>query len=294
MCQQYLMLHYIGPEACQAASKRLNVQLGSVAGMLGLGVAYVLWSWRRMDAATRYLVAEYRHFRDSGLTVPLSSRRRPARGDFLDRRIEALTSVTHQLRDLHRFVSDSLNGLPDATLVCDTEQRIALANAAAARHFSSICPAPARKLSPKRRPSCCARCSSTSWAWAHRAWRRGVPVTVVSNSYLRVPEHLLIERVVVGDGFDAADDWIAERAGVGDVVITADIPLADRCLKAGAQALKSNGQAFTPDSIGSALAGRMVGEHLRQVRAQQRHAEVLLHDRHGCTAPARSASSFRC
>jgi CHASE2 domain-containing sensor protein/signal transduction histidine kinase len=115
----------------------LQVQLGPVAGAIGLAVSYVLWSWRRMDAATRYLVAEYRHFRDSGLTVPLSSRRRPARGDFLDRRIEALTSVTHQLRDLHRFVSDSLNGLPDATLVCDTEQRIALANAAAARHFNA-------------------------------------------------------------------------------------------------------------------------------------------------------------
>jgi len=115
----------------------LQVQLGPVAGALGLAVSYVLWSWRRMDAATRYLVAEYRHFRDSGLTVPLSSRRRPARGDFLDRRIEALTSVTHQLRDLHRFVSDSLNGLPDATLVCDTDQRIALANAAAARHFNA-------------------------------------------------------------------------------------------------------------------------------------------------------------
>ncbi len=115
----------------------LQVQLGPVAGALGLAVAYVLWSWRRMDAATRYLVAEYRHFQNSGVGVPLPSRRRPTRGDFLDRRIEALTSVTHQLRDLHRFVSDSLNGLPDATLVCDTDQRVALANAAAARHFNA-------------------------------------------------------------------------------------------------------------------------------------------------------------
>ena len=71
--------------------------------------------------------------------------------------------------------------------------------------------------------------------------------------------------MVVDAGPDIADDWIAERAGVGDVVITADIPLADRCLKSGAQALKSNGQPFTPDSIGSALAGRMVGEHLRSM-----------------------------
>lgn len=115
----------------------LQVHFGPVAGALGLAVAYVLWSWRRMDAATRYLVAEYRHFQNSGVHVPLPSRRRPARGDFLDRRIEALTSVTHQLRDLHRFVSDSLNGVPDATLVCDTEQVIALANAAAVRHFNA-------------------------------------------------------------------------------------------------------------------------------------------------------------
>jgi uncharacterized protein YaiI (UPF0178 family) len=88
---------------------------------------------------------------------------------------------------------------------------------------------------------------------------------VVSNAHLRVPPHPLIERVVVSDAFDAADDWIAERAVTGDIVITADIPLADRCLKSGAQALKANGQPFTPDSIGSALAGRMVGEHLRSI-----------------------------
>lgn len=114
----------------------LNVQIGTVAGMLGLGVAYVLWSWRRMDAATRYLVAEYSHFHNSGLPLSPTSRRRPVQGDFLDRRIEALTSVTHQLRDLHRFVSDSLNNLPDATLVCDTARKVLLANEAAARHFA--------------------------------------------------------------------------------------------------------------------------------------------------------------
>ena len=81
-----------------------------------------------------------------------------------------------------------------------------------------------------------------------------------------VERHLAwIEQIVVDAGPDVADDWIAERAGPGDIVITADIPLADRCLKAGAQALKSNGQSFTPDMIGSALAGRMVGEHLRSM-----------------------------
>ena len=98
------------------------------------------------------------------------------------------------------------------------------------------------------------------------ARRYGLKVFVVSNAWMQVPRgEPLIEQVVVDAGPDVADDWIAERASPGDVVITADIPLADRCLKAGAQALKANGQPFTPDSIGSALAGRMVGEHLRSM-----------------------------
>src|SRR6185503_2966146 len=69
------------------------------------------------------------------------------------------------------------------------------------------------------------------------AWRHEVPVTIVSNSPIRIPDHPLIDRVVVGGGFDEADDWIAERAGSGTIVITADILLADRCLKAGASAV---------------------------------------------------------
>ena len=97
------------------------------------------------------------------------------------------------------------------------------------------------------------------------ARRTGLKVWVVSNGWMQVPREPLIEQVVVDAGPDIADDWIAERAGPGDVVITQDIPLADRCLKNGAQALKSNGQPFTSDSIGSALAGRMVGEHLRSM-----------------------------
>ena len=97
------------------------------------------------------------------------------------------------------------------------------------------------------------------------AERYGLKVFVVSNSWINTRRDAFIEQVVVDAGPDVADDWIAERAGPGDVVITSDIPLADRCLKAGAQALKSNGQAFSPDSIGSALAGRMVGEHLRSM-----------------------------
>lgn len=95
------------------------------------------------------------------------------------------------------------------------------------------------------------------------ARRYGLKTHVVSNGWMQVPREALIEQVVVDAGPDVADDWIAERAGPGDIVVTSDIPLADRCLKAGAQALRPNGTAFTPDSIGSALAGRSIGEHLR-------------------------------
>ena len=97
------------------------------------------------------------------------------------------------------------------------------------------------------------------------AERYGLQVFVVSNGWINTRRAPWIEQVVVDAGPDIADDWIAERAVTGDIVITSDIPLADRCLKAGAQALKPNGQAFTPDSIGSALAGRLVGEHMRSM-----------------------------
>lgn len=96
------------------------------------------------------------------------------------------------------------------------------------------------------------------------AYRLAVPVLVVSNAHLRVPQHPLIERVVVGDGFDAADDWIAERVDAGAVVITADILLADRCLKAGAGAvIAPNGKPFTTASIGNAVAVRAIMSDLR-------------------------------
>jgi len=95
------------------------------------------------------------------------------------------------------------------------------------------------------------------------AWRHEVPVKVVSNSRLRVPDHPLIERVVVSDGFDAADDWIAEAADARSVVITADILLADRALKAGATVLGPNGKPFTPASIGPAIATRAIMADLR-------------------------------
>ena len=95
------------------------------------------------------------------------------------------------------------------------------------------------------------------------AFRHHVPVTVVANDYLRVPAHLLVERIVVGSGFDAADDWIAERARAGIIVVTADILLADRCLKAGAEVIGPNGRPFTASSIGAAVATRAILADLR-------------------------------
>lgn len=95
------------------------------------------------------------------------------------------------------------------------------------------------------------------------AWRHEVPVVIVSNSWLRVPQHPLISREVVSDGFDAADDWIAEAANAGSIVITADILLADRALKAGATVLSPTGKPFTTSSIGSAIATRAIMADLR-------------------------------
>ena len=95
------------------------------------------------------------------------------------------------------------------------------------------------------------------------AGRRRVRVSVVSNSPFRVPLGPLVERVVVSGGFDAADDWIAERADARAVVVTADILLADRCLKAGALVIGNNGRPFTAASIGSAIATRAIMADLR-------------------------------
>ncbi|MFT4254357.1 MAG: YaiI/YqxD family protein [Caulobacter sp.] len=97
------------------------------------------------------------------------------------------------------------------------------------------------------------------------AARNGLKTYVVSNSWIRVPATPAIEQIVVDAGPDVADDWIAERAGPGDVVVTNDIPLADRVLKAGGQAIAPNGRVFTNDMIGSALASRSIGEHLRSM-----------------------------
>jgi hypothetical protein len=95
------------------------------------------------------------------------------------------------------------------------------------------------------------------------AERHGLKTFVVSNSFIAVPRTELIERVIVGSGPDAADDWIAERATRGDIVVTNDVPLASRCVKAGAQVLGSSGRPFTESSIGMALATRNLMDDLR-------------------------------
>jgi hypothetical protein len=100
---------------------------------------------------------------------------------------------------------------------------------------------------------------------AERHARKGtvLKVFVVSNSPIAVPRDEMIERVVVGAGMDEADNWIAERAGRGDVVITADVPLASRAIKAGAEVIAPNGRPFTKDSIGMTLATRNLMDSLR-------------------------------
>jgi len=95
------------------------------------------------------------------------------------------------------------------------------------------------------------------------AERHAVAVVIVSNSPFRVPDHPLVSRVVVSDAFDAADDYIAERTGCRTVVVTSDILLADRCVKAGAAVIGSNGKPFTADSIGAAVATRAIMADLR-------------------------------
>ena len=96
------------------------------------------------------------------------------------------------------------------------------------------------------------------------AGRHKIIVHMVSNSWMRLAEGPLVRRVVVAEGADAADDWIAGRIGKGDIAVTADIPLAARCLKNGAQALGPTGKPFTEDGIGMALAMRDLMAELRE------------------------------
>ena len=96
------------------------------------------------------------------------------------------------------------------------------------------------------------------------AERHSLPVFLVSNSGMRTGNHPLVKNILVSDGADAADDWIADEIGTGDIVITADIPLAARCLEKEAQALGPDGRPFTPQNIGAAVAGREINRHLRE------------------------------
>ena len=96
------------------------------------------------------------------------------------------------------------------------------------------------------------------------ARRYAMKVYIVANAPMRVPVEELIELVVVQGGFDVADDWIAERVEPGDIAITTDIPLADRCLRQGARVLGPKGSAFTEETIGDAVATRALLDMLRQ------------------------------
>ena len=91
------------------------------------------------------------------------------------------------------------------------------------------------------------------------------PVRVVANHYIQTPRTRLIVCIMVGKGADVADDWIADRATRGDVVITSDIPLAARCLESGARVLGQKGREFTTESIGDALASRELSQNLREM-----------------------------
>lgn len=95
------------------------------------------------------------------------------------------------------------------------------------------------------------------------AGRLGIPVYVVANAAIAVPRDPMVKRIVVAEGPDVADDWIAERAGRGAVVVTADIPLAGRCVRAGADVIAPNGRTLTDDTIGMALATRNLMDDLR-------------------------------
>jgi len=99
------------------------------------------------------------------------------------------------------------------------------------------------------------------------AARYRLKVHVVANSYMAVPSDSLIERVIVADGFDAADDWIAERARRGAIIITSDVPLASRCVRAGTEVIAPTGRAFTEGSVGMALATRNLMADLRAMGA---------------------------
>ena len=96
------------------------------------------------------------------------------------------------------------------------------------------------------------------------AGRYGLQVWVVANDWPRVPDDPLVNRVTVSEGLDRADDWIAERIGPGDVAVTADVPLAARCIERGSRVIAPDGRVFTPDAIGTVLANRNLMTSLRE------------------------------
>lgn len=112
------------------------------------------------------------------------------------------------------------------------------------------------------------------------AERHKAKLYFVSNSWMKLPNSAVVERVVVPEGPDVADDWIAERAGPGDIVVTADVPLAARCVKAGAKVVAHDGKPFSEDSVGMALAMRDLMTDLREMGGVQTHnAEFTQRDR---------------
>jgi len=100
------------------------------------------------------------------------------------------------------------------------------------------------------------------------AGRFHLDVTLVANSWMRVPNDPLIALEVVDDGFDAADDWIVEHVQPHDIVVTADIPLASRCLEEGARVIGTTGKSFTEDNIGQAVATRDLDEMIQSIRRE--------------------------
>jgi len=103
------------------------------------------------------------------------------------------------------------------------------------------------------------------------ASRHGLNVTIVSNGGLRPSANPLLRHVTVAEGADAADNWIVDHIKAGDIAITADIPLAARCLDKGARVLGPNGKAFTPEGISMALGMRELSRHLREVSGGETH-----------------------
>ena len=103
------------------------------------------------------------------------------------------------------------------------------------------------------------------------AERHGLAVTIVSNSGMRPSRNPRFRHVLVTEGPDAADDWIAEHIGTGDIAVTADIPLASRCLAKNAKVLSPKGEPFTADGIGMALGMRDLNRHLREATGKETH-----------------------